>query len=90
MAVTRAEELAEKLNALLRKACYGPGTPGLQIREHDEAKGLLAELVADAEALAEALERIAERRAFAPNDRNYIGASPSIAREALARYRGEK
>jgi hypothetical protein len=69
--VTRAEELAEKVRRL-PSSRYG-GLTGT-------AEAALSELVADAEALAEALEQIT----WADH------GSAALARDALARYRGEK
>ena len=95
--MTRAEELAATVRPVV--AHSKPAWDALaaivadaeQYRiEADKGLHDYDDLELRAEALAEALERIAERRAFAPSDRNYIGASPSIARAALARYRGEK
>ena len=93
-AVTRAEELAEKVQWAIDKARndsqlldgrnYRPRTWTMC----DKA---LSELVADAEALAEALEQIAVRLVrIDPRDLTLVAEAAQIALAALARYRGEK
>jgi hypothetical protein len=73
--VTRAEELAEKVRATLTAPIeWEPAHTA-------EAEAALSELVADAEALAEALEHYVDDTA---------PGGGKIARDALARYRGEK
>jgi hypothetical protein len=80
--VTRAEELAERVR---------PWTGGAQ-----EADAALSELVADAEALAEALERLhalVDDESYGDRPITYSTAwveAHNLAEAALARYRGEK
>jgi hypothetical protein len=102
--VTRAEELAAKVRRFALLDMDRPGaTPGNHRREAADA---LSELVADAEALAEALEpllghaeRIGGSLEGRGNDEYFdvrtsefwnLRHAAQTARDALARYRGEK
>jgi hypothetical protein len=80
--VTRAEELGEKVS---REISNWTTVEGEKV-----AAAALSELVADAEALAEALDRLADSLDHEANLGDGVIAAYEDARDALARYRGEK